>query len=227
MVSTEGVAHPLDADSARWLDELNASGRPRESAVSELYALLLRIARSELHRRGTQTRLGSAEVDDLAHQATADALLAITAKLGQFRGESRFTTWPIASSSWRSPASSVVTSGVTHRPAWASRSGSASPTASVWNRVRSRSGAVSSTGCAVRSRANSPRISDASSWRSCSPAYPWTPSPYSWTPPATPSTRRCSTLGASCVPAWRPTGTWSRSNERLAAAGSLPADRSP
>ncbi|SDJ50944.1 RNA polymerase sigma-70 factor, ECF subfamily [Frankineae bacterium MT45] len=93
MVSTEGVAHPLDADSARWLDELNASGRPRESAVSELYALLLRIARSELHRRGTQTRLGSAEVDDLAHQATADALLAITAKLGQFRGESRFTTW--------------------------------------------------------------------------------------------------------------------------------------
>jgi hypothetical protein len=33
------------------------------------------------------------ELDDLAHQAAADALLAITDKLGQFRGESRFTTW--------------------------------------------------------------------------------------------------------------------------------------
>ena len=33
------------------------------------------------------------ELDDLAYQAAADALLAITAKVGQFRGESRFTTW--------------------------------------------------------------------------------------------------------------------------------------
>src|SRR5262249_677804 len=33
------------------------------------------------------------ELDDLAHQAAADALIAITGKLGQFRGESRFTTW--------------------------------------------------------------------------------------------------------------------------------------
>ena len=32
-------------------------------------------------------------VDHLAYQATADALLAIVSKLGQFRGESRFTTW--------------------------------------------------------------------------------------------------------------------------------------
>ena len=29
----------------------------------------------------------------MAHQAAADALLAVTAKIGQFRGESRFTTW--------------------------------------------------------------------------------------------------------------------------------------
>jgi RNA polymerase sigma-70 factor (ECF subfamily) len=33
------------------------------------------------------------EVEDLAYQAAADALMAITGKLGQFRGESRFTTW--------------------------------------------------------------------------------------------------------------------------------------
>ena len=29
----------------------------------------------------------------MAHQAAADAMVAITATLGQFRGESRFTTW--------------------------------------------------------------------------------------------------------------------------------------
>ena len=33
------------------------------------------------------------ELDDLAYQAAADAVMAITRKIGQFRGDSRFTTW--------------------------------------------------------------------------------------------------------------------------------------
>ena len=33
------------------------------------------------------------ELDDVAHQAADDAMLAILAKLTEFRGESRFTTW--------------------------------------------------------------------------------------------------------------------------------------
>ena len=33
------------------------------------------------------------ELDDLAHQAAADAVVAVIAKIGEFRGESRFTTW--------------------------------------------------------------------------------------------------------------------------------------
>jgi DNA-directed RNA polymerase specialized sigma24 family protein len=33
------------------------------------------------------------QLEDLAYQPAADALLAITAKLGQFRGDSPFTTW--------------------------------------------------------------------------------------------------------------------------------------
>jgi RNA polymerase sigma-70 factor (ECF subfamily) len=33
------------------------------------------------------------ELDDLACQAAADALVAITGKLGQSRGERRFTAW--------------------------------------------------------------------------------------------------------------------------------------
>jgi RNA polymerase sigma-70 factor (ECF subfamily) len=33
------------------------------------------------------------ELDDVAHQAAGDAMLAVLAKLGDFRGESRFITW--------------------------------------------------------------------------------------------------------------------------------------
>ena len=33
------------------------------------------------------------DLDDLAHQAADDALVAVLAKLEHFRGESRFTTW--------------------------------------------------------------------------------------------------------------------------------------
>ena len=47
----------------------------------------------ELRRRSSYTGVAGPELDDLAHQATADALLAITGKLDQFRFESRFTTW--------------------------------------------------------------------------------------------------------------------------------------
>jgi RNA polymerase sigma-70 factor (ECF subfamily) len=44
-------------------------------------------------RRGPRLAITGPELDDLAYQAAADALLAITGKVGQFRGESRFTTW--------------------------------------------------------------------------------------------------------------------------------------
>jgi len=56
--------------------------------------LLLRGARYELgRRRHTLTHLSPHELDDLAMQATDDALIAILAKLDTFRGQSRFTTW--------------------------------------------------------------------------------------------------------------------------------------
>jgi RNA polymerase sigma-70 factor, ECF subfamily len=54
---------------------------------------LLRIAQREVRRRAQRLRITGPEVEDLAYQAAADALMAITGKLGQFRGESRFTTW--------------------------------------------------------------------------------------------------------------------------------------
>jgi RNA polymerase sigma-70 factor (ECF subfamily) len=53
--------------------------------------MLLRIARHELSRRNAP--LSGVDLDDMAYQAAADALVAILGKLGTYRGESRFTTW--------------------------------------------------------------------------------------------------------------------------------------
>ena len=90
---TPAAARGLDPDSAEWLRLLADTGPPREAALARLHELLVRIARTEVGRRAPRLRLAGPELDDLAYQAAADALIAITGKLGQFRGESRFTTW--------------------------------------------------------------------------------------------------------------------------------------
>jgi RNA polymerase sigma-70 factor, ECF subfamily len=87
------AAAGLDPDSAEWLRVLADTGPQREAGLARLHEMLLRIAQGEIRRRAPRLRLSGPELDDLAHQAAADALLAITGKLGQFRGESRFTTW--------------------------------------------------------------------------------------------------------------------------------------
>jgi RNA polymerase sigma-70 factor, ECF subfamily len=83
----------VDAESAGWLRALAEAGPRREAALARLHGMLVRIARGEAARRGTGMGITGPELDDLAHQAAADALVAITGKIGQFRGESRFTTW--------------------------------------------------------------------------------------------------------------------------------------
>jgi RNA polymerase sigma-70 factor, ECF subfamily len=83
----------LDAESAEWLQGLAGAGARREAALDRLHERLLRIARREVARRGPRLAITGPELDDLAYQAAADALVAILGKLGQFRGESRFTTW--------------------------------------------------------------------------------------------------------------------------------------
>jgi RNA polymerase sigma-70 factor, ECF subfamily len=83
----------LDPESAEWLRVLAAVGPHREAALARLHGTLLRIAQREMRRRGPRLLITGPELEDLAYQAAADALMAITAKLGQFRGESRFTTW--------------------------------------------------------------------------------------------------------------------------------------
>jgi RNA polymerase sigma-70 factor (ECF subfamily) len=84
-----GAAEPPD----EWVAALGGAGAERDEAVARLHGTLLRVARSELNRRHGQLNVSGPELDDLAHQAAADAMVAILAKLDQFRGESRFTTW--------------------------------------------------------------------------------------------------------------------------------------
>jgi RNA polymerase sigma-70 factor, ECF subfamily len=93
--AAEGILPPpeLDPDSEQWIQMLSSPGPQREEGLARLHDLLLRIARRELQRRGGRLQITGPELDDLAYQAAADALLAIVGKLGQFRGESRFTTW--------------------------------------------------------------------------------------------------------------------------------------
>jgi len=77
-----------------WLDRLRADGAARETAVAELHELMLKGARFEVERRAAELpHLRGGDLEDLAHQAADDALMAVLRKLDDFRGESRFTTW--------------------------------------------------------------------------------------------------------------------------------------
>ena len=83
----------LDDESAAWLRSLAGAGADHQSAVERLHGLLLRGARSEIHRRGGGHAITGPELDDLATQAASDAVVAVLGRLSVFRGQSRFTTW--------------------------------------------------------------------------------------------------------------------------------------
>jgi len=83
----------LDEESVGWLRRLGADGVDRHAAERELHARLVRIALAEVRRRSAGTPVTGRELDDVAYQAAGDAMLAMLGKLGDFRGESRFTTW--------------------------------------------------------------------------------------------------------------------------------------
>jgi RNA polymerase sigma-70 factor (ECF subfamily) len=88
------VPEGIDAESRNWLRRLRADGAERERAFTELREILLRAARFEVgRRRATMPQLRGGDHDDIAQQSANDALVAILAKLDDYRGDSRFTTW--------------------------------------------------------------------------------------------------------------------------------------
>jgi RNA polymerase sigma-70 factor (ECF subfamily) len=84
----------LDAESRAWVRSLHAEGHVREEAIARLHELLLRAARFEVaRRRAAMAGWDGDDLDAIAVQSADDALVAVLAKLDDFGGRSRFTTW--------------------------------------------------------------------------------------------------------------------------------------
>jgi RNA polymerase sigma-70 factor (ECF subfamily) len=92
--AAQSPTHVLDSESRAWLRDLRAAGAARDDAIARLHALLVRAARFEVaRRRPTMPHLRGNELDDIALEAANDALMSVLARLDDFRGASRFTTW--------------------------------------------------------------------------------------------------------------------------------------
>ena len=87
------VDEQVAAENVSWVRRLTADGAEFDEAVTTLYRLLVKIAYTEARRRGARLHLAGPELDDIAHQAAADATLTICRKVESFRGDCRFTTW--------------------------------------------------------------------------------------------------------------------------------------
>jgi RNA polymerase sigma-70 factor (ECF subfamily) len=82
------------ATNEAWLTALRSHGSVGDAAIERLHELLLRAARHEVARRSAAlSHVRGEDLDDVATQAADDALVAVLAKLDDFRGASRFTTW--------------------------------------------------------------------------------------------------------------------------------------
>ncbi|MEU8756337.1 sigma-70 family RNA polymerase sigma factor [Streptomyces chartreusis] len=94
MHSADKVRGQLDPESAAWVEALEPGRGPQyEQACARLHEVLVRIAMDEVFRRGPRYRISGPELNDIAHQAAADALMKIAQKVQEFRGDARFTTW--------------------------------------------------------------------------------------------------------------------------------------
>jgi RNA polymerase sigma-70 factor, ECF subfamily len=91
-----GVPRSPEGGPQGWVARLSRQGPGHDVAVTELHALLLRAARFEVRRRQTAfPQLAGMDLEDLAWQSADDALMSILRRLGDFRGDSRFTTWAV------------------------------------------------------------------------------------------------------------------------------------
>lgn len=83
----------LGADDQHWVDGLARGGVDHERTCRDLHAILLGAAKFEVAQRRSAHQVGGADLEDIACEAASDALMLIIRKAGEFRGESKFTTW--------------------------------------------------------------------------------------------------------------------------------------
>src|SRR3954447_16517659 len=94
LATTPRTSTAPDPESREWLAGLRADGAQHDAAVGRLHALLLRGARFEVaRRRPSMPHLRGNELDEIALEAADDALMSVLARLDDFRGASRFSTW--------------------------------------------------------------------------------------------------------------------------------------
>jgi RNA polymerase sigma-70 factor, ECF subfamily len=80
--------------NAEWIQDLTNGGPAQAEAIADLRELLLRASLYTLSRNLSDLQsLHPRERVALAEDCAQDALLAVLSRLGDFRGESRFTTW--------------------------------------------------------------------------------------------------------------------------------------
>jgi RNA polymerase sigma-70 factor (ECF subfamily) len=83
-----------DRASQRWVEQLHPDHPRHEHAAVRLHDVLRRAAFHELHRRrGQLEALSGPELDDVAQQCADDAMMKILARIDDFEGLSRFSTW--------------------------------------------------------------------------------------------------------------------------------------
>jgi len=85
---------PESRTNQEWLSDLSASGASQEAAIADLRNILLRAALFFFSRNPSDLAgLSHDEVLQRAEDCAQDALLAVMRHLGEFRGDSKFTTW--------------------------------------------------------------------------------------------------------------------------------------
>jgi RNA polymerase sigma-70 factor (ECF subfamily) len=85
---------PGDRASRRWVEQLHPDHPRHEHTAAKLHDVLQRAAFHELQRRRGQLEgLSGPELDDVGQQCADDAMMKILARIDDFQGLSRFTTW--------------------------------------------------------------------------------------------------------------------------------------
>ena len=85
---------PSTRSNQEWFDALSNQGMQQGEALEELRRLLLRAALFTLVTHLTDLQeMSENERVALAEECAQEALIAVLGRLGDFRGESKFTTW--------------------------------------------------------------------------------------------------------------------------------------
>lgn len=85
---------PTTRTNQEWLRDLRADGTVQETAIADLRALLLRAALYYFSRNLDHIDgMNRDEILQRAEDCAQDALLAVLARLSDFRGDSKFSTW--------------------------------------------------------------------------------------------------------------------------------------